>query len=333
MQALEFTRALEDILRDLKVNELLGVARPWTAFPGNNNSIPDETKNQFAQLILNSNAAYERLVNRADTRQILAQLKLGTLYEPSRIRALLGSLGNIANSNQVQANAPLFTQFYSFIEQLRSLAMIESTSRELLEKPKLQALPPDEGILELELIEYPDEVGITPKRLEIFVSSITKLHMNLAILLDLKEDTLTFKYFDSGSGVLIGVAAAKGIILALNTLLNQWWDKIRFYRYDNYDKKVEAISKTLEIVDTIQQKVNKGAITLEVGENLKVRMLREVDTLTGIGAMVPLRDATIDQRQILTEIRNTKLLSSGTATETTDGTPGAPQSPGVGSTT
>lgn len=327
MQALEFSRALKEIVRDLKVKELLDIAQPWTTFPGNNNAVPDQTKNQFAQLILNSNAAYEQLIKRADTRQILAQLNLASLYEPSRIRTLLGSLGGVANSSQLHANAPLFTQFYSFTEQLRSLAMIESTSRLLLEEAKLKALPSDEGILELELIEYPDEVGITPRRLEIFISSITTLHMNLAILLDLKEDTLTFKYFDSGSGVLIGIAAAKGIILALNTLLNQWWDKIRFYRYDNYDKKVEAISKTLEVVDMVQQKVDKGAITAEVGENLKVRMLREVDRLTGIGAMVPLKDATIDQRQLLTEIRNTKLLSSGTTTVTGDENPPAPQSP------
>ena len=33
--------------------------------------------------------------------------------------------------------------------------------------------------------------------------------------------------------------------------------------------------------------------------------------LTEIGVMIPLKDATIDQRQLLTEIRNTKLLRSG----------------------
>lgn len=326
MQALEFTRALKEIVRDLKVKELLDIAQPWTA-SGNNNTIQDQTKNLFAQLILNSNAAYEQLVKRGDIRQIFGGLNLAALYEPSRIRALLGSLGGLSNTNQLHANAPLFAQFYSFTEQLRSLTMIESTSRQLLEEAKLQSLPPDEGILELELIEYPDEVGISPRRLEVFISSITTLHMNMAILLDLKEDTLMFKYFDSGSGVLIGIAAAKGIIQAINTLLNQWWDRIRFYRYDSYDKKVEAISKTLEIVDTIQQKVDKGVITSEVGENLKVRMLREVDTLTGIGAMVPLKDATIDQRQLLTEIRNTKLLSSGTVTGVSEN-PAAPQSAG-----
>lgn len=145
-----------------------------------------------------------------------------------------------------------------------------------------------------------------------------ELHMNLAILFDLKQDTLTFKYFDSGSGVLVGIAAAVPIITALGTLLNQWWDKIRFYRYDSYDKKVEAISKTLEIVDTIQQKVNGSAITAEVGENLKVRLFREVEKLTEIGAMVPLKDATIDQRQLLTEIRNTKLLSGNVAKDVTE---------------
>lgn len=112
--------------------------------------------------MLNSNAAYEQLAKRADTRQILGQFNMAGFYEPSRVRAVLGFLGNVSNSNQIFANATLYAQFYSLAEQLRALLRIASASKELLEQPKFQALPPGEGILELELIEYADEVGITP---------------------------------------------------------------------------------------------------------------------------------------------------------------------------
>lgn len=310
MQALEFTRALKEITDELKVPDLLTILQPWISAP-NNQPIPDQTKDQLARLILNSNAAYERLARSPDTREILTQLDIGALYEPGRVRGVLGSLSSVPTSTQLVARPDLFSQFYSLTEQLRSLMRVESAARLLLEEAKLQGISSNDRILELELIEYSDEVGITPKRLDIFVSSITKLHMVLGLLLELKQDTLTFKYFDSGSGVLIGIAAGAPIIAALGALLNQWWDKIRFYRYDTYEKKVEAVSKTLDIVDVIEKKIKDGAITREVGENLKVRMFREVETLTEIGAMVPLRDATIDQQQLLTEIRNTKLLSSG----------------------
>jgi len=125
----------------------------------------------------------------------------------------------------------------------------------------------------------------------------------------LEGDRLTFKYFDSGSGFLVAIAAAKTIIDSMNALLSQWWDKMRFWRYDTFDKKMEAISKSLTIVETVHEAVVKGLIPAETGENLKLRILREVNKLTEIGATIPLGDeATIDQRQLLTEMRNTKLL-------------------------
>jgi hypothetical protein len=42
MQALEFTRALWEIVGDLKVKELLDIAQPWTIIPGNNTGIPED---------------------------------------------------------------------------------------------------------------------------------------------------------------------------------------------------------------------------------------------------------------------------------------------------
>jgi hypothetical protein len=192
---------------------------------------------------------------------------------------------------------------------------MQVAARQLLSEEKVGQLNPSEGIVELELIEYADEVGTSPKRLEMFIKSITKLHMVLALLFDLKEDRLIFKYFDSGSGMLVGIKCAVKIATGLSALLSQWWDRIVFHRYETHEKKIEAFAKTLDIVDTIHQKVEKGVITAEVGENWKIRMFREVETLTEIGAIIPLKEATIDQRQLLTEIRNTKLLGSGDASE------------------
>ena len=93
---------------------------------------------------------------------------------------------------------------------------------------------------------------------------------------------------------------------------------MRFWRFDTYDKRIEAVAKTLTVVEMVRQKVDTKAITVEEGENLKVRILQELEKLTSIGATIPLGDsATIDQRQLLTEMRNTKLLGSGSPTEPT----------------
>ena len=72
-----------------------------------------------------------------------------------------------------------------------------STSRELLENEKIGQVDASQGILELELIEYTDEEGIAPKRLEVFISCVTRLHADVAIILGIQTgDKFTFKYFD-----------------------------------------------------------------------------------------------------------------------------------------
>jgi hypothetical protein len=314
MQTLEFTQALEHIVEELKAEELLSLLEPWLN-PANQ-PIAEPSKDQFSSLIFSSNAGYQQLLRQAATRKILEQFHVAEFFEPSRLRTMLFVISSISHTQQIYSQGPTFAQFYSFAELLRSFRRMESACKRLLEEEKIGQIPDSDGILELELIEYSDEAGISPKRLAIFIASITELHTNLTMIYGIQGDKLTFKYFDSGSGLLVGIQGTKAIIEAMGTLLNQWWDKIRFWRYDTFEKKMGAISKGLTIVDTVQQAVEKGTITRETGENLKLRVFRQVDNLIGIGATIPLgEEATIDQKQLLTEIRNTKLLSTGSPIE------------------
>src|SRR5262249_34522687 len=99
---------------------------------------------------------------------------------------------------------------------------------------------------------------------------------------------------------------------SMSKLVKEWFETLRFWRFHTYEKKMEVLDKTLTIVGTLQQRVESNAITSEEAGILKARTFQELEKLTGIGATVPLREcATIDQKQLLTEMRNTKLLSSG----------------------
>jgi len=161
-----------------------------------------------------------------------------------------------------------------------------------------------------------------------------KLHTNLATIYGLKEDQLRFKYFDSGSDLVIAIQCGATVAAAIGTLLLQWWKGTRFSSYDTFDKKVNAVSKTLTIITDIRASVAKGTINDETGRNLTRRVLVEVERLVGLGATVPLDDAaTVDQRELLLAKRDVKLLESGLPDEeeqnedTTGGaTPAGPES-------
>ena len=227
---------------------------------------------------------------------------------------MITNLSNTVQIQQMHGSPPSLALFIKFVELLRSFKKMETTCTTLLDQEKIGTIPATDGIVEIELIEYADETGISPPRLRSFLSNIIELHTALTILYGVPTDQLTFKYFDSGSGVLIGIQCAKVIAETINTVLTEWWTKIRFWRFDTFDKRMEAISKGLKTADEIHTAVEKGTIDAETGRNLNVRIFRHVDNLVGIGATVPLpKEATIDQRQLLTEMRNTKLLSDGTA--------------------
>jgi hypothetical protein len=309
MQTLEFTRDLKEIVDRMRVGELLALIGRWLAPVANQQQpLPDADKTLFSDLMFGSYAGYDALTKREGTRKILESLDAKDFYEPNRLRILVSSVSNLGLLSQIRGQP----EVHALYEKLKSLKSLEITCRTILEAEKVGQIDPSKGIFQLELIQYADEEGIVPRRLVVFASSIDGLHADVALVLGLPGDTLTFKYFDSGSGLLVGIQCAKDIAGILNTLLTQWWDKVRFWRYDTFEKKMEAISKGLSVVDTVHQAIEKKTITGEAGEILKVKIFKQVDALIGVGATIPLGEgATVDQRQLLTELRNTKLLGTG----------------------
>jgi hypothetical protein len=310
MQALTFVHGLNRVVTEMRVRELIALMQPWLV-PAANNQIQPAQKDQFTQLIFNSHSGYERLLQDQNTKELLNQLDASQIYEPSRMAKMLSTVSTAGTTQNIWGNPTLFTEFYTFLALLKSLETMRESSKKFLEDEKIGVLSNEEGTMEIELLDY-DGTGIEPKRFQILVNTLLDLNTNLARIYNVGQDTLRFQYFDSGSSVLVGIKAAKPIIDGLNTLLMQWWDKIRFRQFDSFDRKVEAIAKGLTITHTIQEAVNRKVIDEETGQNLKRRVLTEVDTLIGIGASLPLRTETaIDERRLLAGMRSTKLLGSG----------------------
>jgi len=194
---------------------------------------------------------------------------------------------------------------------------METTSSALLEMEKTGHLDSSLGMLELQVIDY-DGNGIEADRFSRVISTLIELHQNLARLLGIRNDRLKFRYFDSGSDVVIGITAVTGLIAVLGPLLLQFWDKVRFRDQESFGKDLEALSKGLEFIGKVQESVQKQALTAEEARNLKARVFTGVNTLVGLGATLPLRDSKVDQRQLLIEKRDVKLLGDGQPAETKD---------------
>lgn len=70
MQTLQYTRALTQIVKELKVNELLGLLRQFTV-RGPNANMEQGIKDQFSALMFSSRAGFERLGEESSTAKLL----------------------------------------------------------------------------------------------------------------------------------------------------------------------------------------------------------------------------------------------------------------------
>jgi hypothetical protein len=310
MQSLEFTRGLQEIVKELKIRDLTALLQRW--LKENVINMDEQNKDCFASLLFDSHAGYDRLFSVEATRKILLGLSVQELYESSRMRRLLYLVSNAPQTTNIRT-----PEMYDFFETLRSFLKMETTSTNLLETEKVGRVEPSNGILELQLIDY-DGSGIEPARLLRVISVLTRLHMNLARVLGVQDSKLRLKYFDSGSDVMMAVEGAKAVIESMGNLFLQFWDKVKFRHHDTFERDIEALSKGLEFVAKVHEAVENQAITEEEAKNLKTRVFREVDQLIGLGVTLPLRNSTVDQRQLLIEKRDTKLLGTGMQSENED---------------
>ncbi len=260
MQTLEFTKALKEIVDKMRVGQIVSTLGKWLVSQpqGQNPNLSDQDKSEFSTLMFDSYAGYASLLGSESTRKILEGLDIKDFYEPNRLRILVASISSFSQIGQVRT----LPEANMFFEKIRSLQTLTATSVNLLEKEKVGTLELSDGIVELELADYGGK-GIEPERLKQLVITVTDLHTNLARIHGIEGDQLRFKYFDSGSALRVGIECAVAIALSMTTLLFQWWDKIRFSRYETFDKKIESASKGLTFMETVKQSVEKQVINEE----------------------------------------------------------------------
>ena len=120
-------------------------------------------------------------------------------------------------------------------------------------------------------------------------------------------------YVDSGSDFVIAIQCAKGVLDILRGLLTEFWEKFKDSSFEDFDKKMDSISKGLTVVAMVDKQVKDGVITAEDGTNLTHRVMSEMKVLATIGVSLPEDEitVTINQRQLLTDVRAVRLLGDG----------------------
>jgi hypothetical protein len=308
MQSLEFTHALAEIADALHLKELLATVDPW--LQSANAPLTADQKKNFTQLLIRSNAAYQFLLKKETTRAVMDKIPIGKFLEESSVTNLITIIQPIPNTQHIKNNLNLYREFYPFTELIRWFLTMQSASRELLEAPKIGDIPEDKGLVEVELMQETGEAGFSAERIQILVSVLVEIHAILATVYGAKDDKLTFRYFDSGSGLAAGATCAATVADAMNKFLT-FALSLMFWKQERYDRNLLSFSNALDVAKKIDQSVADGVVAPDDGARYKASLFDLAQRATGIGARVPVRVTAHLQRHTLPGGPSRNLLEGG----------------------
>lgn len=318
MQTLQFTRALATIIKELKVQELVTFLRPYVLRNVASVPVSDEQKDTFSSLFIASQVGYAHLQEDARTGKIVNSLGIPELYSPQRFGRMIRHLGGLQHSVQT-FNAPdIFVDFYTMYTGLSVLVTVDNTCKTFLEEEKIPALSPGNEFIELRLLDY-DGTGIENERVQRFFASLAQLHAILSQFLNVSDSQLIVAYVDSGSDFLVAFQCAKALVDIMRGLFTEFWEKVKFQPFADFERKIGALSTGLTFVGQVKEQVDNQAISEADARVLTHRVLAEMTTLVGIGASLPQDEVveTVDNRKLLAEKRGIKLLGPGNDNSTT----------------
>jgi hypothetical protein len=313
MQAIKFTRALEEISRQLKAQELIEFLRPYMRPEGANAPVTPQDRTRFAKLLFESSAGFTELSRNEETRSLLEAFQLVEVYDSGRLSNFIEILASVPATHNLIANLDIYKIFLSFFDSLSSIVNFAAVSAKFLVADKVH--PPTEGdeVLELLILDY-DGTGVLAERLQQSLTSLIELHTHLSRILGVTDSVLKITYTDSGSDLALGLAAAAVVIGALRLLFNEYWEKVKFRQFSESDRGMQSLEKSLTIIQKLHERVEAKSLSEEEANVLKQRLLSRMEKLIGNGTMIP-SDSTVnvmpDERKLLTYMRDTKLLGTG----------------------
>lgn len=326
MQTLQFTRALKEIVIGLRAEELITFLNPLLA-SGSAVPIGDGQRDFFSELVMSSQVGFARLSEDPQIKATMDAMSVSELYAPQRVGRLIRHLGVVQASNSLPGNPQIFTDFLTLHDALSWLVKLKNGTVQLLEAGKIGSVSPETGVLEVRILDY-ENTGIEVERVQQFFASMKELHVQLTILLQISDSSLKVLYVDSGTDFYAGFQCAKAVLDIMRGLLSEFWEKFKYSSLQDFDRKIDSLSKGLSFVGAVKEQVDKQAIDEETARNLTYRVLSEMTALVGNGVALPQDQViqTIDQRKVLIGMRGVKLLGTGDASTPKGGNDQSPAS-------
>ncbi|NUN08902.1 MAG: hypothetical protein HUU54_06980 [Ignavibacteriaceae bacterium] len=306
MQTLLFTRTISEIVKRLKVAELIELISPLIN-PETAVEVTPEQRVNLAELIFQSREGYSALSNSNECKAILESLGVKDIYQSANLAGMLTVINTAENSEGILSNPKNYALFQAFYSNLSVLMAFSNTVELHLQKQKYANFSEVERVIELEVFDF-DGNGVQLPRLAVVIDSLQKLHSYICKVIDEKQSRLNITYLDSGSDLLIGLHCNMKVSELMKTLVLQFWQKIKYKQYDEFEKAHDHLIRGLNITQHIIRQEKNGFFDADQAQKQKHLIIDEMIKLTSLGVTLKDVDADhhLDRKKLMLDKREIK---------------------------
>ncbi len=292
MLTLLFTKFLGDIINKLKVEELIEVLDPLVN-SDSKTEISPEQRTTIAELIFQSREGFSALCSSSECKSIIESLGIKNIYQSANLAGMLTVINTVDTSEGIITNPKNYSLFRSFLSNLTVMQSFYNTIDQHLVKQKLPNVSEIERVIEIEVFDFQGN-GVSVSRLSSILESLQKLHQMICRVLEEKQSRMHITYVDSGSDIMIGLHCSMKISELMKTLFSQFWQKVKYKQYDEFEKAHDYLVKGLNITQHIIRQEKNGIFDADQASKYKYALIDEMIKLTSSG--VVLKDVDGDNR-------------------------------------
>lgn len=250
------------------------------------------------------------LAKDSDVDAVMEALQIRNAFEPRVVTKLItifqqhvhaGSL--LENATQMRIVQDFFYKIRAFDNYLNGLSTLVDSPRRKIEK--------NQAIIEIELLSLGTQ-GFQFVRVESVLPLIRGLYEQVARIYDANPEGATLAFFDSGSPLVIAVKGDANLIKAIESLFSAVWNKIRFRKIEDLNRKLDTIDSSLDILVKIREKEKSGAINAEDAARFSTLISDQVTGMLKLGAAPKSirRDETLKNSALLRDKVESKFLQA-----------------------
>ena len=312
MQSIDYLKNLERIIADLELQGIHKILQDMLLTP-NDRAIGNNEKVVLPKLLLETQGKFQNLIKDPEIMRTANSIMLADFYNAKTISTMITLVNSVVNIDEIRNNRKHLPVFYSVYIRIDILLNLYKSLTELFFHEKMPDMDDSLATIEIEIADFQKD-GMPLNVVIEMLSSTQKIYDAISNVIQVKHSNIRIAFFDSGSGLNISFVGVADVIKELRLSMIEFWERVKFLKFDENKKEIDAIKDTLSITKMLTEQISGGILTNEDGKRIKRIVIENLSALVKNGALLKeLSSETTpyQNKELLLEKRAVPLLEPG----------------------